>query len=121
MKLTATVLDTTDPKGLALFYGALLGWEIATDEEQWVTLRDPAGGAGLAFQTEPAHRPPVWPAAEGDQRMMMHLDVEVTDLAAGVARALELGAVLAEHQPQADVRVLLDPAGHPFCLWVPRA
>ncbi|WP_370673313.1 hypothetical protein [Streptomyces sp. DvalAA-14] len=22
-------------------------------------------------------------------------------------------------QPQADVCVLLDPAGHPFCLWTP--
>ncbi|GAA2669465.1 VOC family protein [Actinosynnema pretiosum subsp. pretiosum] len=120
VKLTATVLDTTDPRGLARFYGALLGWEIATDESGWVTLRDPAGGAGLSFQAEPAHRPPVWPAAEGDPRMMMHLDVEVTDLAAGVARAVELGARLAGHQPQADVRVLLDPAGHPFCLWVPQ-
>ena len=23
-----------------------------------------------------------------------------------------------EFQPQDDVRVYLDPAGHPFCLWV---
>jgi hypothetical protein len=22
------------------------------------------------------------------------------------------------HQPQDDVRVMLDPAGHPFCLYV---
>jgi len=28
-----------------------------------------------------------------------------------------LGATLAEFQPQEDVRVLLDPAGHPFCLY----
>ena len=34
-----------------------------------------------------------------------------------VARALELGAELPEHQPQENVRVLLDPAGHPFCLY----
>ena len=33
------------------------------------------------------------------------------------AWALKAGAVLAEHQPQQDVRVLLDPAGHPFCLF----
>jgi hypothetical protein len=25
--------------------------------------------------------------------------------------------VLADYQPQQDVRVYLDPAGHPFCLW----
>jgi hypothetical protein len=27
-------------------------------------------------------------------------------------------AVLAAYQPQDDVLVYLDPAGHPFCLWV---
>ena len=32
--------------------------------------------------------------------------------------AVACGAVLAEYQPQELVRVLLDPAGHPFCLWV---
>jgi len=26
--------------------------------------------------------------------------------------------VLADFQPHDDVRVYLDPAGHPFCLWV---
>jgi hypothetical protein len=49
--------------------------------------------------------------------MMIHLDFEVTDLAEAVARALSLGAELPEHQPQDNVRVLLDPAGHPFCLY----
>ena len=29
-----------------------------------------------------------------------------------------LGATVAEFQPQDNVRVLLDPAGHPFCLYV---
>jgi hypothetical protein len=27
-----------------------------------------------------------------------------------------LGALVAEAQPQDNVRVLIDPAGHPFCL-----
>jgi hypothetical protein len=48
--------------------------------------------------------------------MMLHLDIGVRDLAA----AVELGAALPSHQPQADVRVLLDPAGHPFCLYIDR-
>ena len=47
----------------------------------------------------------------------MHLDFEVSDLPAAVADAVELGAVEAEYQPQDDVRVMLDPAGHPFCLY----
>ena len=49
--------------------------------------------------------------------MMLHLDFEVTDLPAAVAHAVELGAREAAFQPQDDVRVLLDPAGHPFCLY----
>ena len=48
----------------------------------------------------------------------MHLDIEVDDLEAAGAQAVAAGAFLAEHQPQEDVRVYLDPAGHPFCLWV---
>ena len=116
--LTAAVLDTPDPPGLARFYQQLLGWPIASDEPEWVTLRPEGGGAGLSFQLEEDHVPPVWPAGPGDPRMQLHLDVEVDDLAAALEVAMAAGAHLAEFQPQHDVRVLLDPAGHPFCLWV---
>jgi len=44
----------------------------------------------------------------------------VDDLDEAVAAARELGATLVEYQPQDDVRVLLDPAGHPFCLYLDR-
>ncbi len=50
--------------------------------------------------------------------MMMHLDVEVDELDAAVAEAIALGASVAEYQPQENMRVLLDPAGHPFCLYL---
>jgi hypothetical protein len=49
--------------------------------------------------------------------MMLHLDFEVTDLEAETQRALQLWAELASYQPQENVRVMLDPAGHPFCLY----
>lgn len=49
----------------------------------------------------------------------MHLDIEVDDLDVSSAHAVEGGAVVAGHQPQEGVRVLLDPAGHPFCLFLP--
>jgi hypothetical protein len=51
--------------------------------------------------------------------MMAHLDIHVDGLDAEVARAIGLGARLADDQPQSDVRVMVDPAGHPFCLWDP--
>jgi len=51
--------------------------------------------------------------------MSIHLDIEVDDLDVAGAQAVEAGATLAEFQPQDDVRVYLDPAGHPFCLFRP--
>jgi hypothetical protein len=116
--LTATVLGATDAGQLAAFYHRLLDWEVQTDEPGWVTLRPRSGGAGLSFQTEAAHVRPAWPAGPADQQMMMHLDIEVDDLGAAGAEAIEAGATLADFQPQQHVRVYLDPAGHPFCFWV---
>ena len=53
MSLTAIVLDTPDPRALAAFYRALLGWSAADDSAEWVTLRAGGGGAGLSFQRAP--------------------------------------------------------------------
>lgn len=117
LTLSGVVLDSPDPHALAAFYARLLGWTIGTDEPDWVTLRAPDGGVGLSFQTEAAYRRPVWPAGPGDQQMSVHLDIGVDDLAAACAHAVEAGAVLADVQPQDDVRVHLDPDGHPFCLF----
>jgi catechol 2,3-dioxygenase-like lactoylglutathione lyase family enzyme len=117
IKLTATVLDTPDPRGLARFYRDLLGWEIGDDDAGWVTLRPSDGGAGLSFQAEPKHTRPVWPAQDGEPLMQAHLDIQVDDLETESARAEQLGAVRADHQPQEHVRVFFDPAGHPFCLY----
>ncbi|MFG2965612.1 MULTISPECIES: VOC family protein [unclassified Streptomyces] len=112
------VLEAPDPQALARFYADLLGWEIVKEEPDGAAVAPPEGVAYLAFQLSEGYVPPVWPARAGAQRMTMHLDFEVTDLGAAVAHAVELGAREAGHQPQADVRVLLDPAGHPFCLYV---
>jgi catechol 2,3-dioxygenase-like lactoylglutathione lyase family enzyme len=112
------VLEAPDAGALARFYARLLGWKIAKDEPDWATVAPPDGVAYVAFQTSPEYIQPVWPAVEGRQQMMMHLDLEVDDLEAAVAHAVEAGATLAAHQPQEHVRVLLDPAGHPFCLYL---
>jgi catechol 2,3-dioxygenase-like lactoylglutathione lyase family enzyme len=102
---------------LADFYRRLLGWTTSLEEPGWVILRSPGAGHTLNFQTEERYARPAWPAGPGDQQMMMHLEIHVDDLEAGVAHALAQGATLASYQPQDDVRVCLDPAGHPFCLF----
>ena len=80
-------------------------------------LRAPAGNLKIEVQWEPHYRPPVWPPAKDEQLMMVHLDIGVDSLDNGVRWAIAQGARLARHQPQYDVRVLLDPEGHPFCLF----
>ncbi|MFC3505597.1 VOC family protein [Micromonospora krabiensis] len=117
LTLVTTVLDSPAPRNLAAFYERLLGWSREEDEEDWIVLRPPGGGTGLAFQRETAYVRPVWPAGPGDPQMMTHLDIEVDDLDAASAHAVAAGAVVAEFQPQDDVRVHLDPDGHPFCLF----
>jgi catechol 2,3-dioxygenase-like lactoylglutathione lyase family enzyme len=118
MTLATVVLDCPDANALADFYSRLLGWDVALREADWALMRSPDGGTGLAFQTERWYRPPVWPERDGQPEKMLHLDLQVDDLDAAVAHACAAGARLADVQPQQDVRVLLDPAGHPFCLFL---
>nr|WP_205706967.1 VOC family protein [Kineococcus vitellinus] len=117
--MSATVLDTPDPIALAAFYRHLLGFETEEESPDWVELRDPRGGAGLSFQREEEHVRPVWPGRPGEQRMQTHLDVGVDDLEAAVAHAVAGGAAVAASQPQEGVRVMTDPDGHVFCLYLP--
>jgi catechol 2,3-dioxygenase-like lactoylglutathione lyase family enzyme len=117
IRVNAAVIGCPDPRELASFYEQLLGWIRITDEPGWVQIRPPVIGMGLSFQTEESFIAPVWPSEHGAQQMMMHLDIATDDLDAAVGLALELGAHLSEHQPREHVRVLLDPVGHPFCLF----
>ena len=125
-QITGPVIDAADPVGLARFYEGLLGWTLVDQEgprpgypsqDGWAKLRSPGGDMKIEFQWEQHYRRPVWPTVAGEQQMMMHLDIEVDDLDDGVAWATSLGATPADHQPQDGVRVMLDPEGHPFCLF----
>jgi catechol-2,3-dioxygenase len=118
MMLAGVVLDSPDASELAAFYHRLLGWTVVQDEPGWIKLGAPDGGPALSFQTEPRYIRPVWPAGPGDPQMSIHLDIQVDDLEGAGRHAEKAGAVLAEYQPQDDVRVYLDPAGHPFCFFV---
>jgi catechol 2,3-dioxygenase-like lactoylglutathione lyase family enzyme len=109
-------IEAPDPSALARFYSELLGWPIGHEEPGTTVLAVPGGSSYLVFQQADGYQAPVWPPVDGQQRTMMHLDFQVGDLAAAVDEAVALGATLADVQPQAQVRVLIDPAGHPFCL-----
>lgn len=117
-----------DPRELATFYSRLLGLAVTTTEppragfppeDGWAQIRPPHGRGGptLNFEYEADHVPPTWPSAPGQQQLQVHLDIAVDDLDAAVEWAQQVGASLAEFQPQEHVRVMLDPVGHPFCLF----
>lgn len=110
-----------DFEGVIALYRDMLGLHVADKEEHWAKLRDPAGGMEINVQAEDWYVPPVWPEEVPAQTKMMHFEIRVDDVEAAVARAVSLGAHEALNQP-ADrdartLRIMLDPAGHPFCLW----
>ncbi len=119
MSFTSVNLDAPDAQALGAFYRDLLGYDTLADEPGWVQLAPHGGGTRLNFQSEDRFVPPVWPAADGAQQMQAHLEIEVDDLDVASAYAVSLGATVADFQPQEGVRVPVDPAGHPFCLFLP--
>jgi hypothetical protein len=128
MMVTSVTIAAPDPRTLAGFYSRLLDRPVTTSEpprpgrpseDGWAQLRPPPGTPGptLNFEYEVDYVAPTWPSADGEQQIQTHLDIAVEDLAASTAWAVEAGATPAKVQPQEHVRVLFDPAGHPFCLF----
>jgi hypothetical protein len=129
-----TVLDATDPRGLAEFYRQLFGLRYRAGDEppaagqpdpagqDWLVLRSPAGGVALAFQKVRELPRATWP--DGPVPQQLHLDTTVpteADFDVQHERALALGARLLEDRsddPEEQLRVYADPAGHPFCIIV---
>jgi catechol 2,3-dioxygenase-like lactoylglutathione lyase family enzyme len=108
------VLDTPEPRALADFYCALLGWRVIREEDDWVTIRGDSS-AGMAFQLAPNLVPPTWPDPAVPQQF--HLDVTVPDLEDAEQRVLAIGARrTGQPEQSATFRAYLDPSGHPFCL-----
>lgn len=111
-RLAGAALDTPDIEKLASFYAELTGWDIASRDEDWITVRSPSGNDDIAFQLAPDHVAPRWPGQDHPQQF--HLDLQVDDIQAAANRAVGLGATrLGEG---ATWITLADPAGHPFDL-----
>ena len=133
--LRQTVLDSLDPRRAAEFWREVLGWAYRPGDEpppagqpdprgeDWLVLRNPDGGIGLAFQGVAGLPRTTWPRPGVPQQL--HLDLTVPDVAALDAeheRVLGLGATLLDDSRQRDpeepLRVYGDPDGHPFCVFV---
>jgi hypothetical protein len=82
-------VDCADPVGLATFWAAVLGGEVALadasgDPPQYLGIRPmPAGGPELSFQRVPEPK---------TTKNRLHLDVAVDDVEEAAARVVALGA-----------------------------
>ncbi len=117
IKMRTVVIDCKDAHLTSDFYSRLLNWEKTAIEPDWILMREPLGGTGLSFQTEPGYCRPVWPEEPGEQQKMLHIDFLVDHLEEAVAHAITCGAVKAPVQYLDGVVVLFDPDGHPFCFF----
>ncbi|MGO4205450.1 VOC family protein [Rhodococcus sp. TAF43] len=116
-QLGSITLDCDDPSELAEFWSAMLGGAVTHSSGKFVTVKTPR--AVLTAIRVPGYRPPTWP--EDSVPKQIHLDLVVNDLDVAEAESVSLGAKVAALQPAPErCRVLVDPAGHPFCVCLPR-
>lgn len=111
-RLAMITLDCADPAASGAFWSALLGWQVAASSEDYAMLTGPSHALGFGRVED--YQPPAWPNDHGSKQF--HFDLAVDDLDAAQQTAVELGATVVDPQPGDTWRVLLDPAGHPFCL-----
>ena len=127
-----TVLDTTDPRGLAEFYRELLGLDYrpgdepptdgSPDDADWLVLVEPGGRRVLATQLVAraeadhlarARRPDAAP--HGLHRRRRSPRSSTTGRG---PRPWARGSLLDRtDDPDEPLYVLADPAGHPFCIF----
>ena len=106
-------LDCSDPSPMAAFYAGVLGWEVSYDDgESAAMITD--GTNRIGFGKIENYVAPEWNDAAVKR---YHLDLYVADLDEAEAALTARGAGIADPQPDPEHwRVMLDPAGHPFCI-----
>src|SRR5262249_25747454 len=120
-RLVHLVIDAADPPGLARFWAAALGWEVAAEEPAEVVVW-PRGYSYPDPVALPLVFVPVPEPKAGKNRV--HLDLATSwaeHQAAEVRRLLDLGAAPADvGQGEVPWAVLADPEGNEFCVLDPR-
>jgi predicted enzyme related to lactoylglutathione lyase len=111
-RLAAVVIDARQPRAIAEFWCAVLGWQVRDEEDGVITI-GPAGRSVPTIDVAPVPETKT-------MKNRLHLDLR----ADGVATAAELDRLLALGARRADVGqpagtswvVLADPEGNEFCL-----
>jgi predicted enzyme related to lactoylglutathione lyase len=106
-------IDSPDPAALAEFYRKLLGWEVTHSTAEYAMISD--GSTSVGFGLVEDYQAPEWPNPGGTKQF--HFDLGVEDVDKAEELCLAAGATKPDFQPGGERwRVLVDPAGHPFCL-----
>jgi len=115
-QLVALSFDAKDPRGLAGFWGGVLGWEVVEDLYDGIALL-PSDDTGFRLRFLPSQEPKTG-------QNQVHFDLTSQSLEEQqqtVARALELGGRHLDIGQGADALhvVLADPDGNEFCVIEP--
>lgn len=114
VELAAITVDCPDPAPIAAFYQAAAGGETVRSENDsaWVRI----AGTLWIFRRVENYQPPTWPSA--DVPLQIHMEFYVDDLSVAEHELIGFGATTAEYQSNraSGLLVMLDPAGHPFCI-----
>jgi len=120
IKMSSIMIDCKNPIELAEFYASLIKWDIVFFDDEYAVISPPGMKRGtypcISFQKNLDYVPPVFPDKPEMQQQMEHIDFIVNDLEAAVKHAVDCGADVAREQFADYWKVMLDPAGHPFCL-----
>lgn len=113
VQLVALCFDANDPLRLARFWAGVLGWEMADDPHDGITLL-PGDDTGFRIRCLPSQE-------KKNRQNQMHFDLTSTSLEdqqRTVAKALRLGArhIDIGQRPEEDHVVLADPEGNEFCV-----
>ncbi|MFZ0324184.1 MAG: VOC family protein [Actinomycetes bacterium] len=108
-------IDSVDPRGLADFWGAVLGWRRTFDADDEVVLEPPSGSPqdgvapDLIFLRVPERK---------TVKNRLHIDLRPDDQDAEVRRVEALGARRVDVGQAGDESwvVLADPEGNEFCV-----
>jgi hypothetical protein len=115
IRIQCLCVDAAEPKKIASFWEAALGWRRTFDEDDEVCIEPPKGSPedGVAPDILFLKVP------EGKElKNRLHLDLRPKDQAAEVARIEALGArrVDVGQGPESTWVVLADPDGNEFCV-----
>lgn len=109
-RVSFVIFDCAAPLRLATFWSELLGVKITGHDDDWVDIEPVSDGGpaiGFAIVPEPKR-----------VKNRVHLDLEVSDLAAERERVLALGGQIAGEVrgQRSPFQVFYDPEGNEFCL-----